>query len=82
MQDIRSEIEERLADATKRRADLVNQIKALEIEVETLMKMMEIENQRLGDRAISFRKRASLSTAARCCTVKRSCATSGSSRPR
>ena len=61
MQDIRSEIEERLADASKRRADLMNQIKAIDIDVETLKKMMEIETQRHGNRGSGIRRRAHLS---------------------
>lgn len=60
MKDIRSEIAERLEDASKRRADLANQIKALETEVETLKRMMDIENQRHGDQGSPFRKRVHL----------------------
>ena len=60
MKDIRSEIAERLDDASKRRAGLVNQIKALETEVETLKRMMDIENQRHSDQVSPFLKRASL----------------------
>ena len=64
MKDIRSEIDERLADASKRRADLGNQIKALEIEVETLKRMMEIESQRFGHEVDPSQRRVSLSTRA------------------
>ena len=60
MKDIRDEIAERLDDASKRRAGLASQIKALETEVETLKRMMDIENQRHGDQVSPFRKRAHL----------------------
>ena len=61
MQDIRSEIEERLTDASKRRTDLVSLLKAIDIEVETLKKMMDLESQRHGNRGGGIRRRAHLS---------------------
>lgn len=64
MKDIRSEIEERLADANKRLTDLTSQIKDINIEVETLKKMMDLESQRLGHGVSPLQYRVSSSTKA------------------
>ena len=64
MKDIRDEIEERLADASQRRVGLVNQIKGIDIEVETLKKMMELESQRHAHKVNPSPRRGLLSTTA------------------
>ena len=46
MKDIRNDIRERLADASRRRETVMELVKAVDVEVETLKRMMDIENQR------------------------------------